>query len=180
MADTRSKPQGDVYWTSRAALYQKHEPEDGLGNLKDSTTNYATAWGIFAALLMTVSLSLIPGNPGDWHPDNGKEVNDILTHVYVGLLLLSSACSFCAVLGGTFRYTFFDGVPAPMITDAIAAIKLPGAQVFVYPAMVTQLWLQCVYYGSGHWMWCVHCCLRLCHMVIYPFCKSIGWITIGV
>ena len=52
---------GDPYWTSRQALFNREEgAEDGGSNLKEATKNYATAWSIFAALLMTVSFSLIP------------------------------------------------------------------------------------------------------------------------
>ena len=61
-----------------------------------------------------------------------------MSYIYIGLLLVSTSFSFLAVLVGTYRYTFFDGIPAPMMTDAIEAIQMPGSELCVYPAMVTQ------------------------------------------
>jgi len=130
---------GDPYWTSRQQLFNKNEgEEDGGANLKEATKNYATAWSIFAALLMTVSFSLIPVEQGSFSDDNDEDTNRIMSYVYIGLLLVSTSFSFLAVLVGTFRYTYFDGIPAPMMTEAIEAIRLPGSELMVYPAMGTQ------------------------------------------
>ena len=145
----------DPYWTTRHALYVQHEKEDGAGleEMKEAIKNYATAWGIFAALLMTVSFSLIPVDTGAYYDDNTDSENAVLSYVYVLLLVLSTICSFLAVLVGTFRYNYFDGVPAAMITVALKASKLPGSQLFVYPAMLTQLLASVVscylFLGSG-------------------------------
>eukprot|EP01084_Bolivina_argentea_P142930 251066_1 len=129
----------DEYWTSRYKLFEREEKEEGNINVKEATKNYATAWTIFAALLMTVSFSLIPVDTGSFYENNSENVNRIISYGYVGLLFVSAIFSFLAVLCGTFRYTFFDGIPSPMIYQAIEAITLPGAQTFVYPAMGTQM-----------------------------------------
>merc|ERR1712154_251101 len=111
---------------SRQKLFNKTEgEEDGGTNLKEATKNYATAWSIFAALLMTVSFSLIPVEQGSFSEDNDADMNRIMSYIYIALLLISTSFSFLAVLVGTFRYTYFDGIPAPMISTAIESIRLP-------------------------------------------------------
>merc|ERR1719203_470911 len=130
---------GDPYWTSRQALFDEAEGKnDGAVNLKEATKNYATAWSIFAALLMTVSFSLIPVEQDAFTSENDEDSNRVVSYIYIGLLLLSTSFSFLAVLVGTYRYTYFDGIPAPMMTDAIESCRLPGSEQFVYPAMVSQ------------------------------------------
>lgn len=131
---------GDPYWVSRHIIFKREEgEEDGNVNIKEATKNYATAWSIFAALLMTVSFSLLPLSPDDFYEDNSEIGNTIVSYLYIGLTLMSTIFSFLAVLVGTFRYTYFDGVPAPMIDKAIESIKLPGSETFVYVSMATQM-----------------------------------------
>ena len=135
-----SQTEGDPYWVSRHRIFIKEEAkEDADINIKEATKNYATAWSIFAALLMTVSFSLLPIDPEGFYSENDETANRVISYFYMALLLISTICSFLAVLVGTLRYNFFDGVPAPMIMDAVKAIKLPGAQLFVYPSMLAQL-----------------------------------------
>mmetsp|Transcript_10894 Transcript_10894/g.17514 ORF Transcript_10894/g.17514 Transcript_10894/m.17514 type:complete len:212 (+) Transcript_10894:53-688(+) len=130
----------DVYWTCRHELFVREEGKgDGESNLKEAGKNYATAWSIFASLLMTVSFSLIPVDTGSFYDDNSDAGNRICSFVYVALLLISTMSSFLAVLVGTFRYTFWDGIPAPMVGSAIQAMQLPGSEFFVYGAMLAQM-----------------------------------------
>merc|ERR1719242_870492 len=153
MADQAQLQAGDPYWTSRQALFNKEEGDDGDANLKEATKNYATAWSIFAALLMTVSFSLIPVDQGSFTDDNGEDANRIMSYIYIGLLLVSTSFSFLAVLVGTYRYTYFDGIPAPMMDVAIEAMSMPGSELMVYPAMGTQFLASVIgcylFHGAG-------------------------------
>mmetsp|Transcript_8251 Transcript_8251/g.12790 ORF Transcript_8251/g.12790 Transcript_8251/m.12790 type:complete len:223 (+) Transcript_8251:66-734(+) len=129
----------DPYWTSRHEVFCKEEGVgDGNTNLKEAAKNYATAWSIFASLLMTVSFSLIPVDTGSFYDENSEEGNRIFSFVYVVLLLMSTIFSFLAVLVGTFRYTFWDGIPATLLAEAITSMEMPGSEAFVYPAIGTQ------------------------------------------
>ena len=134
-----SERKGDPYWIKRGKLFEEQEEEEGLINIKEAIKNYATVWSIFAALLMTVSFSLLPISPDDFFEDNEQDLAFKMTYGYIGLLLAATVFAFLAVLTSTFRYTFFDGVPAPMIMEAVKASRMPGSQLFVYPAMLCQL-----------------------------------------
>ena len=43
------------------------------------------------------------------------------------------------MLVGTFRYTFFDGIPAVMVNQAIKSMKMPGSETYVYVSMFCQM-----------------------------------------
>merc|ERR1719464_869980 len=142
----------DQYWTSRHKLFEDRG-DDGE-QIREAMKNYSTVWSIFAALLMTVSFSLLPVDTGSFYDDNDPDLNELISYLYVGLLLASTVFSFMAVLVGTFRYTFFDGLPKEMSKAAInAVVGMPGSQLFVYPAMVAQMLASTVgcylFLGSG-------------------------------
>ena len=160
---------GDPYWIRRPKLFEEYEGKnEGNVNLKEAIKNYATVWSIFAALLMTVSFSLLPVSPDDCYEDNEKDFELRVTYGYIGLLLISTIFSFLAVLVGTFRYTFFDGIPASMIMDAVKASKMPGSQLFVYPAMLAQLIASMIgcYLFLGWGMFVMAAIIFLCTFVL--------------
>ena len=81
---------GDPYWTQRLEKFNQKEGQEGLGNVREATKNYATVWSVFAALLMTVSFSLIPVDKGSYNDGNDEWWNDFFGYLYVGLLLTST------------------------------------------------------------------------------------------
>merc|ERR1712087_172329 len=131
--------ESDQYWTSRYALFEKRG-DDGE-QIREAMKNYSSVWSIFAALLMTVSFSLLPVDTGSFFDGNDPDTNDLCVYLYVGLLLVSTVFSFMAVLVGTFRYTFFDGLPKELSKAAINGVV---AQMLPLPRLGD------AHYGARH------------------------------
>ena len=133
------------YWGKRLRKFIKHN-EQPFEKCKEALMNDAVAWGVFAALLMTVGAAALTLGR-----NNFLDVDDLYEHrggvifnynmysyAYVGFNTFAFSLSFNAVVIGTQQYAYFNNIPAEMVDKAIYANKQLPVVPFVYVAIVTQ------------------------------------------
>jgi len=128
----------ESYWGARIRKFaQNTQDEDGLEKFKDAITNDAVAWGIFAALLMTVGFAGVLLSNGDWNEDN--EHNEAVNYAYIAFEYICAVASFAAVIIGTLKYSYFNNLAPAQMDKAINASRHWNIAILVYFACFCQM-----------------------------------------
>ena len=124
---------------------KNNNDRDGLERFKNAQMQIVTSWSIFSALLMTVGFGGCLVSRDDFYISenedsmNSKEIVDIVSYFYVGLMYSSAVLSLLAVVFGTQSYNLYSNVPLHMLDKAIAAYKVSyrWTAVIVYVSLAT-------------------------------------------
>eukprot|EP00484_Ammonia_sp_Unknown_P028468 CAMPEP_0197033034 /NCGR_PEP_ID=MMETSP1384-20130603/11551_1 /TAXON_ID=29189 /ORGANISM="Ammonia sp." /LENGTH=208 /DNA_ID=CAMNT_0042462777 /DNA_START=37 /DNA_END=663 /DNA_ORIENTATION=+ len=121
------------YWGVRIRKFAS-DPSDveGLEKFKDTVTNDAAAWGIFAALLMTVGFAGVLLSEGDWKED--LEYAEAINYAYIAFQYLVAMLSFLAVIIGTLKYSYFGNLAPSQMDEAVKHSRHWNIAFFVYGA----------------------------------------------
>eukprot|EP01084_Bolivina_argentea_P123957 219656_1 len=124
----------DTYWGKRLRQFVKANPNEGLEKTKEALCNDSAAWGVFAALLMTVGAAALTISKSDFV---GESLPFVST-AYVATNAISFSLSFIAVIVGTQQYSYYNNVPSALIDRAIARNKQMSVTWMVYCAVIAQ------------------------------------------
>mmetsp|Transcript_31233 Transcript_31233/g.27474 ORF Transcript_31233/g.27474 Transcript_31233/m.27474 type:complete len:222 (-) Transcript_31233:136-801(-) len=150
------------YWGKRLRKFIEHHPEEPFEKCKEALMNDSAAWGVFAALLMTVGAAALSLGRGDFIDQEELEAArqatfnyDLVSYQYVGYNTLAFSCSFVAVIIGTQQYSYFNNIPAEMVDVAIKENVQLAVAPFVYAAVVLQgaglaMGINLLYYNEAY------------------------------
>ena len=127
----------DSYWGMRLRKFiaeNKDDPKEAYAKTKEAITNDSAAWGVFAALLMTIGAAALTVGKGDLLQPG----NSFVTVQYVLYNTLAFALSFVSVVIGTEQYAYYNNIPAEMIDEAIACNKQLPLEPMIYVAILSQ------------------------------------------
>lgn len=130
--------EGPKYWKLRAPKFITNTDDiEQWKTLQDALAFTAGAWGIFAALLLTVGFAGLAVGTDSYNEENPEDTVNTAKFFYVGGFGICACSSFLAVLSGTLRYIYWVGVPPQMIAIAIENDhQLPPAN-FVHVAVIS-------------------------------------------
>lgn len=133
IAYSLSDPQ--QYWQSRLKYFEHHYGDhDGREKFKEAVCGDAEAWGVFAALLMTVGAAALAVGQQSFVGD----YKWIVPHAYVIFNSASFGLSFIGVCAGIQKFAFFHNLPPHLMEDALQSSRLWDVEPFVYVAVICQ------------------------------------------
>ncbi len=155
------------WWIPRFRAMQAHGQDNtkALEDLKVMLLNDSAAWGVFAALMMTVGFAGLLLAPSSFDPRN--EYNDWVKFIFIALMMSGTCFSLLTVIIGTQTYLFFNGIPLTHLERALQTTQLPSPAVFANLAAIA---LIAAYTCGVYLMYGAHvfyvmlgiCCLFIC------------------